>query len=920
MADPTAPSLIPPLIPVAIEDEMRQAYLDYSMSVIVGRALPDVRDGLMPVHRRFLYAMFEQGMLHNKRYSKCAGTVGEVLKKYHPHGDASVYDAMVRLAQEWNLRALLVDGQGNFGSIDGDSAAAYRYTEARLTKLAEAMLADIDKDTVDFGPNFDDSTTEPLVLPTRFPNLLVNGSAGIAVGMATNIPPHNLGEVIESCVHLIDHPEAQLRDLMDPKIGGTLPGGIQGPDFPTGGLLMGVGPVRALYETGRAILKLRAKVDVETDKKTGRETIVVLEVPYQVNKARAIQAIAELVKDKRLEGISDLRDESSREGIRGVVETKRDAVVGVVLNNLYQHSSLFQDSFGATLLAIDRGQPRTLGLKAILERFIAHRRDVVTRRTRYDLRKAKEREHILAGYKIALDHIDEIIAVIKASANRETASLQLQSLFALSEIQAKAILEMQLQRLTGLEKEKIMNELAEVQALITRLSAILSSEQLLLTVIKDELREVQKDFADPRRTEIVGAVEDLSDEDLIAVEDMVVTFSHSGYVKRNPVSLYRAQRRGGRGKAGAAQVDEDFIEQIFVASTHAYVLIFTSKGRVFWLKVHNLPQAGRNARGKAIVNLVQLAADEKIAALLPVKELKAKEKDEDDAEPAAEEPAAAEPAAADSAAEPASGEGEVSPESEAAKIAQSALQIASGPYLIFVTQNGLIKRTKLAAFARPRAAGLKALSIEDNDSLVSVLFGKGDEDVLIGTAQGMTIRFEQKEARAMGRTAFGVKGITLEAGDIVVGAELAHPGATLLTITENGYGKRSTIEDYRLTHRGGKGVIDIKTGGRNGLVVAMLQVTDADELMLITNKGMLIRTRVADISIIGRNTQGVRLMDLTQEAEKVVGATRAPEEREADAAAAVAQDQADAEDDGDGNEGNGSGGSGSGGPPEGAGT
>ena len=921
MADTTVPSLIP----VAIEDEMRQAYLDYSMSVIVGRALPDVRDGLKPVHRRILYAMFEQGMLHNKRYSKCAGTVGEVLKKYHPHGDASVYDAMVRLAQEWNLRALLVDGQGNFGSIDGDSAAAYRYTEARLTKLAEAMLADIDKDTVDFGPNFDDSTTEPLVLPTRFPNLLVNGSAGIAVGMATNIPPHNLGEVIESCVYLIDHPDALLRDLMDPKIGGTLPGGIQGPDFPTGGLLMGVGPVRALYETGRAILKLRAKVDVEVDKKTGRETIVVLEVPYQVNKARAIQAIAELVKDKRLEGISDLRDESSREGIRGVVETKRDAVTGVVLNNLYQHSALFQDSFGATLLAIDRGQPRTLGLKAILERFIAHRRDVVTRRTRYDLRKAREREHILAGYKIALDHIDEIIAVIKASANRETASLQLQSLFALSEIQAKAILEMQLQRLTGLEKEKILTELAEVQALITRLSAILSSEQLLLSVIKDELREVQNDFSDPRRTEIVGAVEDLSDEDLIADEDMVVTFSHSGYVKRNPVSLYRAQRRGGRGKAGAAQVDEDFIEQIFVASTHAYLLIFTSKGRVFWLKVHNLPQAGRNARGKAIVNLVQLGPDEKIAALLPVKDLKAREKEGDEAEPLAEEPAAesaAEPVADDTAAaavatEPAAGESDTSPQSEAARVAVAALQIASGPYLIFVTQNGLIKRTKLAAFARPRAAGLKALSIEENDSLVSVLFGKGDEDVLIGTAQGMTIRFEQREARAMGRTAFGVKGITLEAGDIVVGAELAHPGATLLTITENGYGKRSTIEDYRLTHRGGKGVIDIKTSDRNGLVVAMLQVTDADELMLITNKGMLIRTRVADISIIGRNTQGVRLMDLTQEGEKVVGATRAPEEREADAAAAVAQDQEDDDSEG-GDGGAGEGGSGTGGTGNGA--
>ncbi len=897
MADTTSQSLIP----VAIEDEMRQAYLDYSMSVIVGRALPDVRDGLKPVHRRILYAMFEQGMLHNKRFSKCAGTVGEVLKKYHPHGDASVYDALVRLAQEWNLRALLVDGQGNFGSIDGDSAAAYRYTEARLTKLAEAMLADIDKETVDFGPNFDDSTTEPLVLPTRFPNLLVNGSAGIAVGMATNIPPHNLGEVIESCVHLIDHPDAQLRDLLDPKIGGTLPNGIQGPDFPTGGLLMGVGPVRALYETGRAILKLRAKVDVEVDKKTGRETIVVLEVPYQVNKARAIQAIAEMVKDKKLEGISDLRDESSREGIRGVVETKRDAVTGVVLNNLYQHSSLFQDSFGATMLAIDHGQPRTLGIKAILESFLAHRRDVVTRRTRYDLRKAKEREHILLGYKIALDHIDEIIAVIKASANREVASTQLQSLFALSEIQAKAILEMQLQRLTGLEKEKILNELAEVQALITKLSAILSSEQLLLSVIKDELREVQTSFADPRRTEIVGAAEDLSDEDLIAEEDMVVTFSHTGYVKRNPVSLYRAQRRGGRGKSGAQATDEDFIEQIFVASTHAYVLIFTSRGRVFWLKVHNLPQAGRGARGKAIVNLVQLAPDEKIAALLPVKDLKSKGKEEDEAvadvveEPGAVEEGAtesvgAEPAAGEPVPEPFALEG---PESEAARVAAGAMQVAAGPYLIFVTRNGLIKRTKLAAFARPRAAGLKALSIEENDSLVTVQLAKGDEDVLIGTAQGMTIRFAQKEARAMGRTAFGVKGITLEAKDIVVGAELTRPGATLLTMTENGYGKRSAIEDYRLTHRGGKGVIDIKTSDRNGLVVAMLQVTDADELMLITNRGMLIRTRVADISIIGRNTQGVRLMDLTQEGEKVVGATRAPEEREADAAAAVAQDQAD---------------------------
>ncbi len=887
MAEATGPQLVP----VAIEDEMRQAYLDYSMSVIVGRALPDVRDGLKPVHRRILYALFEQGMLHNRRYSKSAGTVGEVLKKYHPHGDASVYDALVRLAQDWNMRAPLVDGQGNFGSIDGDAAAAYRYTEARLTRLAEFMLADIDKETVDFGPNFDDSTTEPLVLPTRFPNLLVNGSAGIAVGMATNIPPHNLGEVIESCIHLIDQPEAPLGQLLDPKLGGTLPGGIQGPDFPTGGIIMGIAPIRALYEAGRGIVRMRAKVEIETDKKTDRERIVVTEVPYQINKARAIQAIADLVKDKKLEGISDLRDESSREGIRAVVETKRDAITGVVLNNLYQHSALFQDSFGATMLSIDRGQPRTLGLKAILERFIAHRRDVVTRRTRYDLRKAKEREHVLLGYKIALDHIDEIIALIKASASREDASQKLQTFYGLSEIQAKAILEMQLQRLTGLEKEKILAELAEVQALITKLSAILSSEQLLLGVIKDELREVKNLFADARRTEIQGEASDLSDEDLIAEEDMVVTFSHQGYVKRNPVSLYRAQRRGGRGKAGAATTEDDFIEQIFVASTHAYVLIFTSKGRVFWLKVHELPQAGRSARGKAIVNLVQLAQDEKIAALLPVKELKAPKKGGDE-EAGEEEPAAAEEAPAAQAAE-----GDDVEESEAARVAANALQVAQGPYIVFVTQNGLIKRTKLAAFARPRPSGLKALSIEDNDELVAVMLAKGDEDVLIGTAQGMAIRFEQKEARPMGRTAFGVKGITLEQGDHVVGAELAKPGASLFTITENGYGKRTALEEYRLTHRGGKGVIDIKTGERNGNVVAVLQVTDADQVMIITNKGTLIRSRAADVSIIGRNTQGVRVMALSQEGEKVVGATRAPEEREADAAAEVAAEQAGNEDD-----------------------
>jgi DNA gyrase subunit A len=648
---------------------------------------------------------------------------------------------------------------------------------------------------------------------------------------------------------------------------------------------MGVGPIRALYETGRGILRMRARVEVEVDKRTEREKIVVTEVPYQINKARAIQAIADLVKDKRLDGISDLRDESSREGIRAVVETKRDAITGVVLNNLYQHSSLFQDTFGATMLSIDHGQPRTFGLKPILERFIAHRRDVVMRRTRYELRKAKEREHVLLGYKIALDHIDEIIALIKASKSRDEASGKLQSFYALSEIQAKAILEMQLQRLTGLEKEKILAELAEVQGLIVRLSAILSSEQLLLTVIKDELREVKTLFADPRRTEIQGEASDLSDEDLIAEEDMVVTFSHQGYVKRNPVSLYRAQRRGGRGKAGAATTDEDFIEQIFVASTHAYLLIFTTKGRLFWLKVHELPQAGRAARGKAIVNLVSLQQDEKIAALLPVKELKAKDSDAPDEETPPAEDAPPPPVA----------EGEEVEESEATRVAAKAVQVAAGPYIVFVTQNGLIKRTRLEAFSRPRPSGLKALSIEENDSLIAVMLAKGDEDVIIGTATGMAIRFDQKEVRAMGRTAFGVKGITLEPGDHVVGAELAKPGATLLTITENGYGKRTAIEEYRLTHRGGKGVIDIKTGDRNGKVVATLQVSDADELILITNRGTLIRTRVADVSVIGRNTQGVRLMGLQQEGEKVVGATRAPEEREADAA--VAGDQAGNEDD-----------------------
>src|SRR5512143_3422401 len=597
--------------PVNIEDEMRRSYLDYSMSVIIGRALPDVRDGLKPVHRRILYAMHSEGLHHNKRYSKCAGVVGEVLKKYHPHGDAAVYDALVRLAQEWNLRYPLIDGQGNFGSVDGDPAAAYRYTEARLEKLADYLLADIDKETVEWAPNFDDSTVEPTVLPARFPNLLVNGSAGIAVGMATNIPPHNMGEVIDAAIHLVENPKATLADLMR-----LMPG----PDFPTAGIILGQDGIRRAYETGRGSIQVRARASIEIHPKTERESIVVTEIPYQVNKAKLVEHIADLVRDKKIEGISDLRDESSREGMRVVIELKRDAVAQVVLNNLYAHTAL-QTGFGVILLAIDGGQPRILDLRQLLERFIAHRRDVVTRRTRFELKKAREREHVLLGLQIALDHIDEIIELIKKAKDREAAREGLVERFGLSEIQAKAILEMQLQRLTGLERQKILDELAEVQKLSTRLKEILASEKVLMEVIVAELKEVKQLFADERRTEIQGEATDLSTEDLIAEEEMVVTGSHAGYVKRNPVSLYRAQRRGGRGKTGAVARDEDFLERLFVASTHSYLLVFTDRGRVYWLKVHEIPQAGRAARGKPIVHLVQLSPGEKVAAILPVRQL-----------------------------------------------------------------------------------------------------------------------------------------------------------------------------------------------------------------------------------------------------------------------------------------------------------
>jgi DNA gyrase subunit A len=864
-APPDAPSSPPPppgdghRAQVNIEYEMRKSYLDYSMSVIIGRALPDVRDGLKPVHRRVLYAMHTEGLHHNKRYSKCAGVVGEVLKKYHPHGDASVYDALVRLAQDWNLRYPLIDGQGNFGSVDGDPAAAYRYTESRLERLADFLLADIDKETVEWGPNFDDSTLEPKVLPTRFPNLLVNGSAGIAVGMATNIPPHNMGEVLDAVSYLIENPKASVLELM--RI-------IPGPDFPTAGYILGRDGIRSAYEKGRGTIQVRARTSIEIHPKTERETIVVTEIPYQVNKAKLVEHIAELVRDKRLEGISDLRDESSREGMRIVIELKRDAIAQVVLNNLYAHTQM-QTGFGVTLLAIDGGQPRILTLKEMLERFIAHRRDVVTRRTRFELRKAREREHILLGFQIALDHIDEIIELIKKAKDRDEARDGLMTRFALSEIQSKAILEMQLQRLTGLERQKILDELAEVQKLITRLKEILGSEQVLMEVIAGELKEVRSLFADERRTEIQGDADDLSTEDLIAEEEMVVTVSHLGYVKRNPASLYRAQKRGGRGKTGAATRDEDFLEALFVASTHSYLLVFSDKGRVYWLKVHEIPPAGRTAKGKPIVNLVQLGAGESVAAILPVRRLP--------------EP----PSGADEAEVPGDGE------EKAEAIASAG---AGDQFVFMVTRKGVIKRTRLDQFARPRAAGIIGLGIEDSDALIAARLTDGTSHILLSTAQGMAIRFEESDVRVMGRTAYGVKGITLVEGDAVVAGEAipapkeGEAPPTILTVTANGYGKRTVLTEYRVQSRGGKGLITIKTTERNGPVVAASTVSDAEEVMLITNQGMLIRMPAKGISVIGRNTQGVRLITLESKEEQVVGVARVAETT-ADAEAAGVREE-----------------------------
>ena len=792
-------------IPVNIEQEMRQSYMDYAMSVIIGRALPDVRDGLKPVHRRVLYAMADLGNDWNRPYKKSARIVGDVIGKYHPHGDAAVYDTLVRMAQEFSLRYPLIDGQGNFGSIDGDPAAAMRYTEIRMTRIAGEMLADIEKETVDFIANYDDTSREPVVLPAKLPNLLINGSSGIAVGMSTNIPPHNLGEVVDALLALLDNPHLNSADLMQY---------IPGPDFPTGAFIYGTTGVREAYETGKGIVQMRARTSVETDKRSGRNSIIVHEIPFQVNKARLLERIAELVNEKRIEGIADLRDESDREGLRTVIELKREATPTVVLNQLYKLTPL-QESFGVILLAIVDGRPRLLNLKEMLVFFLAHRREVVRRRTVFDLGKAQERLHILEGLKIALDNLDAILHLIRHGQNPASVRQGLMAQFALSETQAQAILDMRLQRLTQLEQGKILAEHSTTVALIAHLQAVLANPQEINALIKEELLDLRSRFADGRRTQILPATADLSDEDLIAEEDMVVTVSHAGYIKRNPTSLYRSQRRGGKGVVGATTREEDFVEHLFVSSTHSFLLFFTTIGRVYWVKVHELPQGGRTAKGKAIVNLLPLREGEKISAVLPVREFQ------------------------------------------------------EGYFVVFATRKGLVKKTELMAYANPRHDGIIALSLEEDDEVIGVRLTDGSQDLLLSTKKGQAIRFSEQEVRPTGRVAYGVKGITLEEGDAVVSLEMLSKGATLLTVSSGGYGKRSEVEEYRVQSRGGKGIITMRTTDKTGEVIGVRQVTDEDHLMLVTDSGRIIRLRMVELRVIGRNTQGVRLLNVGPE-ERVV--------------------------------------------------
>ena len=800
---------------VNIESEMKKSYMDYAMSVIIGRAIPDVRDGLKPVHRRVLYAMHEMGNRWNKSYKKSARIVGDIIGKYHPHGDVAAYDTLVRMAQDFSMRYILIDGQGNFGSIDGDPPAAMRYTEVRMARIAEEMLADLEKETVDFIPNYDESLQEPTVLPARLPILLLNGSSGIAVGMATNVPPHNLREIISGTIAMIENPQITIDELM---------GHIQGPDFPTAGFINGKEGIDSAYRTGRGIIRIRARALIERNARNEKESIIVTELPYQVNKAKLIEHISELVKEKKISGITDLRDESDREGIRIVIDLKRDEVSGVILNQLYKHTQM-ENTFGIIMLAIEKGQPRVFNLKEILQSFVDFRKQVVIRRTQFDLTRARERAHILSGLIIALSQIDAVIAVIKKSKNPQDASASLCEKFGLTEIQAKAILDMRLQRLTGLEREKIDAEYAEVTSLIAALQAILDDPRQVLNVIVSELEEIRSRFGDERRTEIVVSSEDINIEDMIVEEDMVVTVSHSGYIKRNAVSLYKSQRRGGKGKVGMGTKEEDFVEKIFIASTHHYVLIFTNRGKVYWLKVYQIPQGGRAAKGKAVVNLINITPGERMAAILPIRDF------------------------------------------------------AEGKSIVMVTKKGIVKKTELAAFSNPRTGGIIAMSVDEGDDLIDVQLTLGNQELFMGTRKGMAIRFKEEDVRDMGRAARGVIGIRMDEDDVVVGVEIPTEGNSVVTVSEKGFGKRTSVSEYRLQSRGGKGIINLKTVPRVGNVSGILQVTGDEDIMLISDTGNIIRVKVESVPLIHRSTQGVKLIDLEPE-ERLVGMARAEREEE----------------------------------------
>lgn len=807
------------LTQIAIEDEMRMSYLDYAMSVIVSRALPDVRDGLKPVHRRILYGMHQMGLGHNRAYRKSAKIVGEIMGNYHPHGDSAIYDTQVRMAQDFNMRYTLVDGQGNYGSVDGDPPAAMRYTEARLTKLAGEMLADIDKETVDFGPTYDESDVEPLVLPAKVPNLLINGAGGIAVGYATNIPAHNIGEVVTALIKVLDEPEVTITDLMEI---------IPGPDFPTAGFIYGTQGIKDAYHTGRGLLTIRAKTHIETDERRDRESLIVTEIPYQVNKAKLLEKIAELIHEKRIEGISDIRDESDRDGMRVVIELKKATIPLVVLNQLYKHTQL-QNTFGVIMLALVNNRPEVLNLKQIIVAFLEHRREVIIRRTAYEMRKAEARAHILEGLQVALENLDAIIVLIRGSASPDVAKTQLVEQFPLSDIQAAAILDMRLQRLTQLERNKLTQELEDLKAKIASLKAVLGSDDLIRKVINDELIEIKEAYQDPRRTKIIPQEAEINVEDLIADEEMAVTISHAGYIKRHPVSEYRAQRRGGKGKIGMGVKDEDFVEKLFTASTHDFLLFFTDAGKVYWLKVHEIPEAGRVSKGKAMVNLLALATDEKVTTTMPVREFR------DDL------------------------------------------------YVVMATRLGIIKKTELSAYGNPRQGGIIALTLEEGDKLIGVEITDGNRDILLGTKKGIVIRFREKDVRSIGRTGRGVRGISLDETNQVIGMTTITPDAeaSILTVTELGYGKRTDTTEYRTQSRAGRGVISVKVTEKNGQAVCFHQVNDTDDIMVMTAEGKILRTKVDYLRNIGRNSQGVRLI-VMENTDRVVGVAKLAESVDTD--------------------------------------